>query len=194
MVAANQALVPAFRTSLTRRGERATDHLISMVLCTVVAGRCRTGAPLMAPGRTARARHGAWHHEQPGHLAASMLPVVFAMVPLVAVAEVMRAYLNARYAFVAPALMTVVLNGLGSCSDRGRTAAWMARHSPGCHGLSQRRSGADGLHEPDGAPSRAQIPASSRRRATSTCGASASCASARSDLPASILSRVSASS
>ena len=34
------------------------------------------------------------------------------MIPLVAVAEVMRAYLNARYAFVAPALMTVVLNGL----------------------------------------------------------------------------------
>jgi murein biosynthesis integral membrane protein MurJ len=36
------------------------------------------------------------------------------MIPLVAVAEVMRAYLNARYAFVAPALMTVVLNGLAA--------------------------------------------------------------------------------
>jgi len=48
------------------------------------------------------------------NLAASMVPIVFAMVPLVAIAEVMRAYLNARYAFVAPALMTVVLNGLGA--------------------------------------------------------------------------------
>ena len=43
-----------------------------------------------------------------------MVPVMFAMVPLVAVAEVMRAYLNASYAFVAPALMTVVLNGLAA--------------------------------------------------------------------------------
>jgi putative peptidoglycan lipid II flippase len=43
-----------------------------------------------------------------------MVPVMFAMVPLVAIAEVMRAYLNARYAFVAPALMTVVLNGLAA--------------------------------------------------------------------------------
>ena len=46
--------------------------------------------------------------------AASMVPVMFAMVPLVAIAEVMRAYLNARYRFVAPALMTVVLNGLAA--------------------------------------------------------------------------------
>jgi len=30
MVVANQALVPAFRTSATRRGERPTDHLISI--------------------------------------------------------------------------------------------------------------------------------------------------------------------
>ena len=37
MVAANQALVPAFRTSFTKRGEQATDRLISMVLCAVVA-------------------------------------------------------------------------------------------------------------------------------------------------------------
>jgi putative peptidoglycan lipid II flippase len=34
--AANQALVPAFRTSLTQRGERSTDRLISMVVAVVL--------------------------------------------------------------------------------------------------------------------------------------------------------------
>ncbi len=114
MVAANQALVPAFRTSSTKRGEGPTDHLISMVLCSVVAAGVALvllswliAVPLMritAPGISS----------SEVNLAASMLPIVFAMVPLVAVAEVMRAYLNARYAFVAPALMTVVLNGLAA--------------------------------------------------------------------------------
>jgi murein biosynthesis integral membrane protein MurJ len=114
MVAANQALVPAFRTSSTKRGEQATDHLISMVLCSVVAIGVALvllswifAWPLMratAPGISAGEVNTA----------ASMLPIVFGMVPLVAVAEVLRAYLNARYAFVAPALMTVVLNGLSA--------------------------------------------------------------------------------
>ncbi|MFZ2033628.1 MAG: lipid II flippase MurJ [Candidatus Dormiibacterota bacterium] len=113
--AANQALVPAFRTSLTQRGERSTDRLISMVVAVVLI----VGAALVllmwllagpfvhitAPGLPVAAEYGT---------AASMVPVMFAMVPLVAIAEVMRAYLNARYAFVAPALMTVVLNGLAA--------------------------------------------------------------------------------
>jgi putative peptidoglycan lipid II flippase len=112
--AANQALVPAFRTSLTQRGERSTDRLISMVVAVVLI----VGAALVllswlvagpfvhvtAPGLPVREFSAA----------ASMVPVMFAMVPLVAIAEVMRAYLNARYAFVAPALMTVVLNGLAA--------------------------------------------------------------------------------
>ncbi|MFZ0181057.1 MAG: lipid II flippase MurJ [Candidatus Dormiibacterota bacterium] len=114
MVAANQALVPAFRTSATRRGERPTDHLISMVLCTVIV----VGAALVLVSWLVAAP--LVHLTAPGisqseiTTAASMVPVVFAMVPLVGVAEVLRAYLNARYAFVAPALMTVVLNGLAA--------------------------------------------------------------------------------
>jgi putative peptidoglycan lipid II flippase len=114
MAAANQALVPAFRTSLTQRGERSTDRLISMIVAVVIIVGAAlvlvswlVAAPLMrvtAPGVSTFEVN----------LAASMVPVVFAMVPLVAIAEVMRAYLNARYAFVAPALMTVVLNGLAA--------------------------------------------------------------------------------
>ncbi len=115
MAAANQALVPAFRTSLTQRGDRSTDRLISMIIAVVlVVGAAVVllswllAAPLVhitAPGLTPGSDYP---------LAASMVPVMFAMIPLTAIAEVMRAYLNARYAFVAPALMTVVLNGLAA--------------------------------------------------------------------------------
>ncbi len=115
MAAANQALVPAFRTSLTQRGARSTDRLISMIIVLVlVVGAALVlvtwllASPLVhitAPGLTPGSDYP---------LAASMVPVMFAMIPLTAVAEVMRAYLNARYAFVAPALMTVVLNGLAA--------------------------------------------------------------------------------
>ena len=114
IVAANQALVPAFRTSLTQRGDRSTDRLISMVIAVVVI----VGAALVL--LTWAVAGPFVHITAPGiHVdeyaaAASMVPVMFAMVPLVAIAEVMRAYLNARYAFVAPALMTVVLNGLAA--------------------------------------------------------------------------------
>jgi putative peptidoglycan lipid II flippase len=114
LVAANQALVPAFRTSLTMRGEAATHRLVSMIVSAVLlAGGAVVlvawliAAPLMhvtAPGIPA----------SEAATAASMVPVVFSIVPLIAVSEVMRAYLNARYAFVAPALMNVVLNGLAA--------------------------------------------------------------------------------
>ena len=114
MVAANQALVPAFRTSSTKRGERETDHLISMVLCTVVAvGIALVLLSFLVAWPLMRATAPGIPNSEVD-IAASMVPIVFAMVPLVAVAEVLRAYLNARYAFVAPALMTVVLNGLAA--------------------------------------------------------------------------------
>jgi putative peptidoglycan lipid II flippase len=112
--AANQALVPAFRTSLTQRGERSTDRLISMVIAVIVI----VGAALVL--LTWLVAGPFVHVTAPGlpvgefNNAASMVPVMFGMIPLVAVAEVMRAYLNARYRFVAPALMTVVLNGLAA--------------------------------------------------------------------------------
>ena len=43
-----------------------------------------------------------------------MLAVTFATVPLVGIAEVMRALLNAKRTFVAPAAMSVVMNGLAA--------------------------------------------------------------------------------
>ena len=114
MAAANQALVPAFRTSLTKRGDQHTNRLISMVVCVVLAaGVLITLAAWLGAGPLIRATAPGISSQEVS-LAASMVPVMFAMVPLVALAEVLRAYLNASYAFVAPALMTVVLNGLAA--------------------------------------------------------------------------------
>ena len=44
------------------------------------------------------------------HLAASMVPTIFLIVPLVAAAEAVRGALNASYAFVLPAGMNVAMN------------------------------------------------------------------------------------
>jgi putative peptidoglycan lipid II flippase len=114
MVVANQALVPAFRTSLTRRGEAATQRLISLIVGVILlAGAAMLlliwllAYPLMrvtAPGISSAEVATA----------ASMAPVVFAIVPLVAVSEVMRAYLNSRYRFVVPALMSGVLTAVAA--------------------------------------------------------------------------------
>jgi putative peptidoglycan lipid II flippase len=112
--AANQALVPAFRTSLTQRGERSTDRLISMVIAFVlIVGAALVLLTWLAAGLLVHVTAPGLPASEYGP-AASMVPIMFAMIPLVAIAEVMRAYLNARYAFVAPALMTVVLNGLAA--------------------------------------------------------------------------------
>lgn len=113
--AANQALVPAFRTSLTQRGERSTDRLISMVIAVVlIAGAAMVLLSWLVAGPFVHITAPGLPVPSEYPTAASMVPVMFAMIPLVAIAEVMRAYLNARYAFVAPALMTVVLNGLAA--------------------------------------------------------------------------------
>ncbi len=114
MVAANQALVPAFRTSLSKRGAEATHRLISMIVSAVVIIGAAlfvlvwiVATPLMritAPGIS----------NTEVVTAASMVPIVFAMAPLVAVSEVMRAYLNSKYRFIAPALMSGVLTGAGA--------------------------------------------------------------------------------
>src|SRR2546430_12784922 len=55
-------------------------------------------------------------------LAASVARVMFLVVRLVAVAEILRAYLNSRYSFVAPAAMNVVMNGLAAALILGLSA------------------------------------------------------------------------
>jgi len=115
LVSANQALVPTFSVSLVKRGERETWRLATRLIIAVLVGGGLLVAligvaaePLMrvtAPGLSA----------DQVTLAASLARITFAIVPLVGVAEVLRAVLNARRATVAPAAMDVVMNGLAAC-------------------------------------------------------------------------------
>ena len=112
MVGANQALVPTISNWFTKKDEPQTWRLCSVLVAaalvfgTVLAGVAALIAwPLMritAPGFTAAQVD----------LAAGLTRILFLIVPLVAVAEVFRALLNARYSFFAPAVMNVVMNGV----------------------------------------------------------------------------------
>lgn len=114
MVGANQSLVPMISNRLLERGEEYTWRFVSLLFtATLVIGTgvwafaAAIAGPLMratAPGLPA--------HEIA--LAAQVARIMFLLVPLISLAEVMRALLNARYAFVAPAVMNVVMNGLAA--------------------------------------------------------------------------------
>lgn len=116
MAAANQVLVPTFSTWFTKKGETDTWPLISrIVTATLVFGvgiAAVAGAlagPLMAV--TAPGLRGAQLDT-----AAAVARLMFFVVPLVALAEVLRALLNARFRFAAPAAMNVVMNGVASAA------------------------------------------------------------------------------
>ncbi|PZR80546.1 MAG: hypothetical protein DLM65_07850 [Candidatus Aeolococcus gillhamiae] len=114
LVVANQALVAAFRTSMTANGDAATSRLVSRIVgVVIVAGAAFVVlASLLATPLIRITAPGISSNEV--STAATMVPIVFAMVPLVAVSEVMRAFCNARYAFIVPALMNVVLSGVAA--------------------------------------------------------------------------------
>ncbi len=111
MAGANQALVPAISTWLVHKGQKETGRLVSILLTVALVGGFAfaglidlVAQPLMhltAPGLS----HASIH------LAANLARVMFLIVPLVAGAEVLRAYLNAKHSFGAPAGMNVVMNG-----------------------------------------------------------------------------------
>ena len=111
LVGANQALVPAISTWLVQRSQHETWRLTTatmtatLLLGTVVAV---VGALLSAPLIAVTA---PGLDEATASLAVQLSRILFWVVPLVAVAEVLRALLNALHSFVAPALMHVVLNG-----------------------------------------------------------------------------------
>jgi len=114
MVGANQALVPAISTWLVakRRQEswRLTTSLLggaALVGFSLAAVAALLAGPLVrltAPGLTPEATATA----------TALARILFLLVPLVALAEVFRALLNALRSFVAPALMHVVLNGVAA--------------------------------------------------------------------------------
>jgi len=114
MTAANQTLVPKFSTWFVQRSDQDAMASISGVFtATVFAGvvlACLGGllalplARLTAPGLS----------DSSISLAASISRIMFFIVPLTAAAEVLRGLLNSRYAFVAPAAMNIVMNGIAA--------------------------------------------------------------------------------
>lgn len=130
MVVTNQVLVPVISTWLVKKTAQETWRLTSVLL---------TATLIIGGGLTLIAAVVAWplmRLTAPGlsegsvDLAASVSRVVFAIVPLVTMAEVLRALLNARRAVVAPAAMHVVMNGLaagliiGTNSEDIHVIAW----------------------------------------------------------------------
>ena len=124
VAAANQALIPAFTRSLAEQGEDETWLLVSrLVTAGVVFGTLvvilvelvsRPLLFLIAPGLPA----------SEAALAAQLLPICFAMVPLSVTSEILRALLNARYSFVVPAAANIAL----SATAAGLVLA--VRHDP----------------------------------------------------------------
>jgi putative peptidoglycan lipid II flippase len=111
MVAANQTLVPAFSAWRTTKAEDESRRLTSLVLTGVflIAGVIAvSGSSLAAP---------LVHLTAPGlsdestALAISVARIMFFLLPLVSMAEVLRAVLNSRRAFTAPAAVHLLFNG-----------------------------------------------------------------------------------
>ena len=128
VAAANQALVPAFATSLINRGEQATWRLASIVITTTLAGGALlvAAASLIAAPLVAITAPGLPVAE--ARLAAQLVPITFAMIPLSTSSEILRALLNARFSFVVPAATNIALSGTAAAM------VLLTRHNP--HGIA----------------------------------------------------------
>jgi murein biosynthesis integral membrane protein MurJ len=114
MVGANQALVPAISTWLVKRDEPDAWRLVSAVLNrTAVLGAVLVAAAIPLAGPLMRLTAPGFDDATTA-AAASALRVMMLVAPLVALAEVLRALLNARHRFAAPAAMNVVMNAVAA--------------------------------------------------------------------------------
>ena len=108
---AAQTLVPSFSLWLVRKGQAQASRSISLVLTAVLlisaavslVGVATAGAitRVAAPGLS----------PEGAEIASSLAQTLFAIVPLGAAAEVLRAMMNAHRASVLPAAMRVAMNG-----------------------------------------------------------------------------------
>ncbi len=106
----NLSLVPVIGRWITRHGMTYASRHLTSLLVVVASASVLISVPFaVAAGLIVRLIAPGLPSAESG-LAASMLPLLFAVVPLTAVAEVLRAALNARHWFVQPALLNAVLN------------------------------------------------------------------------------------
>jgi putative peptidoglycan lipid II flippase len=114
LVAANQALVPTVSTWLVQAQEReAWRRTTLLLLAALVLG---VGLALVASVLSGPLMRLTAPGLAPESLAAAtrLSRILFLIVPLVGLAEVLRAVLNAQHSFAAPALMPVFLNGVAA--------------------------------------------------------------------------------
>lgn len=130
LAVSTQALVPTFSTWLVDRDRAEAHRLMSLMLsAAVVVGVALWAIGAIVAEPLVRLTAPGLSASQVG-LAASMVRVMFLIVPLVAAAEVLRSFLNARYSFVAPAAMSVAMTGtsaalvVGLGDDDIRLVAW----------------------------------------------------------------------
>ena len=124
VAAANQALVPAFSTSLSKRGEAATWRLASTLISVVVVAGAALVVVVWAAARPLVAITAPGLPAAGADLAAQLIPITFALIPLVVTAEVLRALLNARFSFVVPAAINIALTGTAAA------VIFTVRHNP----------------------------------------------------------------
>ena len=111
---ASVAWVPLFTRDRRDRGHQSMTQFASrmlsavavagLILCAIATVFARPLIEATAPGLSTAQTH----------LAASMVPLMFVVVPLVAAAEAVRSAMNASYSFVLPALMNLFMNGLAA--------------------------------------------------------------------------------
>lgn len=124
VAAANQALVPAFAMSLGKRSEAATWRLASIIITTTLVGGAALVALVSLIARPLVTITAPGLPASEATLAAQLMPVTFAMVPLVMSSEVLRALLNARFSFVVPAATNLALSGTAAA------VILLTRHHP----------------------------------------------------------------
>ena len=129
MVGANQALVPTISTWILKKDLSESWRLCSILLAgSLVLGGALVAAVSVLAWPLMRVIGPGLSGEQVD-LAASLARILFLVVPLVGAAEILRALLNARYSFFAPAVMHVVLNAVAvsiviAWGDGIRVVAW----------------------------------------------------------------------
>ena len=129
-VGGNQALVPIISMAMARNGHQEDRRFVSGLVSgsVLVAGGIALVGSVVAVPLVRLTAPGL-----PGTdvaTTAHMLQIMFAVVPVAAATEVVRAYLNARHASIAPAAMNVALSVvaagivLGLASENIEIVAW----------------------------------------------------------------------
>jgi len=114
MVAANQALVPSIATWLTTLGAPETRSLVAAITnWTAIMGFAIAAAVALLAGPLIQLTAPGFDAPTAA-LATQALRLLILVAPLVMLAEVLRAHLNAHHHVVAPAAMNVVMNGVAA--------------------------------------------------------------------------------